>query len=84
MSSCPNSLLRHIEQNLGLLFEEEPGPNNLCFANENSELRNDFKRIFTSQDLHYYTLAHSKGRLPENTDAFWEGVEKGKQLAADE
>ncbi len=77
-------LTQHLEQKLGLLFEEAPSTYNLCFANQNSELRNDFKRVFTPEDLHYYTLAHPKGHLPENADAFWQGVEKGKQLATNE
>lgn len=74
------SLTRHLEH-LGLLFEKEPGPNNLCFANENAELRNEFKRVFTPQDLHYYILANPAGQLPEDTDEFWKGVEKGKRLS---
>lgn len=75
-------LLQHLEQKLGLLFEKEPGPDNLCFANQNSELRNHFKRIFTPEDLYYYTRATPMGHFPENTDAFWQGVEEGKELAA--
>lgn len=82
-TSFDSLLIHHLEQKFGLLFEKEPGPNNLCFANQNSELRNDFKRIFTPKDLHYYTLATPPGHLPENTDAFWQGVEEGKQSAQD-
>lgn len=78
--SYNKNLIRHLEQKLGLLFEKEPGPDNLCFANQNSGLRNEFKRIFTPQELHYYTLANPTGPLPEDTDVFWQGVEKGKQL----
>lgn len=76
------ALILHLEQKLGLLFREEPGPDNLCFADRNSELRNDFKRVFTPEDLYYYTLAKPEGPLPENTDIFWEHVERGKQLSS--
>lgn len=77
----PNQhLISHLAQ-LGLLFQAEPGPDNLCFADQNSELRNDFKRVFTPQDLYYYTLVNPEGALPENTDLFWKQVEKGQQLS---
>ncbi len=84
MNSFSTTLILHMEQKLGLLFEEAPTPGNLCFANENAGLRNEFKRIFTPLDLHYYTLANPTGSLPETTDKFWEAVDRGKQLAADE
>ncbi|MCD8540437.1 MAG: hypothetical protein LRY55_12220 [Leadbetterella sp.] len=76
-----NTLLIHHLERLGLLFEKEPGPHNLCLANENAGLRNEFKRVFTSLDLRYYILATPAGSLPENTDIFWQEVEKGKQLS---
>lgn len=80
MSTFNQPLIRHLEQKLGLLFQEEHGPNNLCFANENADLRSEFKRIFTPQDLRYYARASSNDPLPRNTDEFWERVEKGKQF----
>ncbi|WP_367914855.1 hypothetical protein [Leadbetterella sp. DM7] len=76
----PEHLIRHLEQKLGLLYEEEPGPNNLCFANENADLRNEFKRIFTPEDLRYYSLASPSVPLPLSTDEFWERVATGKRL----
>jgi len=77
------ALIQHLEKRLGLLFEKEPGSHNLCFANENAGLRNEFKRVFTPRDLHYYTLANPAGSLPKDTDKFWQEVEKGKQLSSE-
>ena len=78
----PNSspLTLHL-QHLGLLFEKESGPGNLCFANENAELRNEFKRVFTPQDLQYYLRANPDGELPEDTDQFWRAVDRGKRIS---
>ncbi len=82
MNASNQSLIRHLEQKLGLLFEEAPSTHNLCFANQNSGLRNDFKRVFTPADLYYYTRVTDY--FPESTEAFWQRVEEGKQSATGE
>ena len=79
-ASFRSRLIHHLENHLGLLFEKEPGPGNLCFANNNNELRSEFKQVFTPRDLHHYLLATPAEQLPEDTGEFWLKVEKGKNF----
>ncbi|OJU24500.1 MAG: hypothetical protein BGN92_14535 [Sphingobacteriales bacterium 41-5] len=45
--------IRQLEQKLGLIFiEQEEG--NVCFANKNDELRDEFKQSFTMADVQHY------------------------------
>lgn len=52
-----NDLLHKIEVCLGLTFVREPENGNVCFANNNSELRDEFKQVFSSLDLLNYSYA---------------------------
>ena len=80
------NLIRQLEQKLGLTFiENEEG--NVCMANRNSELRDEFKQSFTLADVQCYITAalthHNQAiPLPENEMAFWQLVQKGKEESA--
>ena len=78
--NIPKSFIQQLEQKLGLTYiEEEQG--NVCMANNNSELRDDFKQSFTMADvLNYIKAAGSEGkdvRLPENAEEFWNIIAHG-------
>ncbi len=50
-------IIETIERNLGLGFEPEPEEGNVCFAYNNTALRDDFKQVFTTLDLMNYVYA---------------------------
>lgn len=52
----------------------------LCFRSQNSELRDDFKEVFTVEDIRFYQLAFAFDSLilPKNSHEFWEKVKLGK------
>lgn len=49
--------IKKLEYKTGLLFIPEAASNNLCFANNNSELRDDFKRVFSPVEIFDYHYA---------------------------
>ena len=75
----PN-LIKQIEQKLGLLFINEESPNNLCFANDNDLLKDEFKTTFTANDLHCFFKVNINRQIPESLEEFWETVKRGKNL----
>ena len=50
------------EKILGLKFVAGKTSSNLCFADNNNEIRDDFKQVFTSIDLtnYFYAVLHSQ------------------------
>ncbi len=50
------------EKILGLKFVAGKTSGNLCFADNNNEIRDDFKQVFTSIDLtnYFYAVLHSQ------------------------
>ncbi|MGV8964121.1 MAG: type ISP restriction/modification enzyme, partial [Candidatus Saccharimonadaceae bacterium] len=54
-------IVREIEKGLGLTFVPEKEENNLCFANNNDELRDEYKQTFAPIDLldYIYAVLHS-------------------------
>lgn len=54
-------VIKQIEESLGLDFTPKKIKGNLCFANNNEELRDDFKSTFTPTDLlnFIYAVLHS-------------------------
>ncbi len=73
-----SGFISRLEDKLRLTFiESEEG--NVCMANRNSELRNEFKQSFTLSDVQRYitTLDIKPGEpipLPENATAFFNPV----------
>ena len=79
-----NELIEQLEKKLGLNFIEKEG-GNLCMANRNSELRQEFKQSFTLDDIQFYIKAVQQKNgaalpLPENETIFLTLVKKGKQI----
>ncbi len=54
-------IVREIEKGLGLTFVPEKEESNLCFTNNNDELRDEFKQTFAPIDLldYIYAVLHS-------------------------
>ena len=73
-------LIKQIEQKLGLLFINEESPNNLCFANDNDSLKDQFKTTFNSRDLYHFFKINTNQQIPESSEEFWEIVKRGKTL----
>jgi len=77
-----NDLIRQIEKNTGLEFLEKEMDGNLCFAQNNFDLRDEFKSGFSFSDFNYFLKNFSKKSLiiPSEAATFWELVEKGKNI----
>jgi hypothetical protein len=50
-------LIKQIEKTLGLSFLSEEPPHRVCFANQNSELQDAYKQVFSARDLLDYVYA---------------------------
>ncbi|MGB6084638.1 hypothetical protein [Moheibacter sp.] len=77
-----NDLIRQIEKNTGLEFLEKEMDGNLCFAQNNFDLRDEFKSGFSFSDFIYFLKNFSEKSLiiPSEAATFWELVEKGKNI----
>ena len=55
------AIIKQIADKFGLTFVAENENGNLCFANNNDELRDDYKQVFLSLDLlnYIYAVLHS-------------------------
>lgn len=87
-------LITEIEKTTHLTFNNNKEDTNLCFATKNEVLRDDFKQVFTLNDLVNYKNAVKQSPSftasvqqnlknvppPENTDVFWILVKLGKIL----
>ena len=75
-------LIRKIEEKTGLIFLENDSEGNLCYAQNNQDLQNEFKNGFTFSDFNYFLKNFSKKSLiiPSEAATFWELVEKGKNI----
>ncbi|MBK0369934.1 hypothetical protein [Flavobacterium agrisoli] len=85
----PTSVISFFETELQLTFIEKYEPGNVCFRND-TELRPEFKTVFTATDLIAFFLAQrddNKQKLDwnhfENTFSetlFWPNVDLGKRF----
>lgn len=72
-----------LEQVLGARYVKDNEEGNLCFANNNAELRDDFKQVFTLKDITNYLWGQKKEAvglplpLPKNATEFWEKADQG-------
>lgn len=83
MNSIQTSLIKAIELSTGLNFINDPIDGNLCFVNNNEELRDEFKSSFDLSDLKFYMKAFEsddKVKPPLNSKEFWEKVNLGKEI----
>lgn len=76
-----SNLIKQLEQKLGLQFRNETNSGNLCFANENDELQNEYKQSFTETDFDFFlnSFQNKNVEIPHDALSFWELVEKGKK-----
>lgn len=83
MSKLDYKYIRQIEQKTGLRFLEERVEGNLCYAQNNSDLRDDFKSIFTISDFNFFKLNFLDKNIEIPTDfaTFWKLVKKGKEMS---
>lgn len=77
---------------IGLLFLERREDGNVCFANNNEEIRDEFKQVFEPADVLNYVLGVLQGSpeskdisnpeipYPADADFFWEKVNAGKHI----
>lgn len=87
-------LISRFETAVGMDFIPQKTSVNICFAENNDELRDDFKQVFTSIDLldYFYGMFHSidyrddffKNNFsnityPKDTDTFWQLVKLGRK-----
>lgn len=82
ISESDKELIRQIEEKTGLEFLEKEMDGNLCFAQNNFDLRDEFKSGFSFSDFNYFLKNFSKKSLiiPSEAATFWELVEKGKNI----
>lgn len=80
LSKEENEIITQIEQKLGIQFQNEITSGNVCFAQQNEELQDDFKVFFTISDFRFFIQSFSgkKVTIPMDTENFWKLVEKGK------
>lgn len=74
-----DDLIQRIEQKTGLKLQEENSGGNLCFRYNNQNLRNEFKEVFTIEDLNFYIRYFDRNevQLPIDNIDFWNKVELG-------
>lgn len=75
-------LIRQIIETTRLEFVETLEVGNLCFRQNNSDLQDDFKEIFTQVDLNFYlhSFGESEVLAPKDAKEFWERVRSGMNL----
>jgi len=82
LSEKQMELIQIIESNTGLQFRENPTEGNLCFAQNNLELQDEYKLEFNLADLNHYLKSFSETEisLPKDSTTFWKLVKKGRGL----
>jgi len=74
------NLIHAIEEAFGLVFLEKDSTSNLCYADKNEELRDEFKGFFNQEDLTAFinSFGDREIRLPATETEFWQKVKEGK------
>ncbi len=75
-------LISQIEEKTGLIFLENESDGNLCYAQNNSDMQDEFKSVFTVFDLKYFIKSFSENpvKIPSDAATFWKLVTKGRNL----
>lgn len=88
------NIIAVFEKCIGLLFVGKMEDGNVCFANNNDDLRDEFKQVFYPGDVLDYVygalnagdetarMANPKIPYPENADEFWRLASSGKTIRA--
>lgn len=74
-------LIDLIEQKTGLHFQFENVGGNLCYQNNNSDLRDEYKVVFNAADLEWYirSFGFDEVLLPIDSRDFWLKVRLAKE-----
>lgn len=80
MNADYSKLIEQIERRTGLKFQQEIEEGNLCYRNNNEDLRDDFKEVFSTEDLKSYIRFFNGNeiQLPTNNLDFWKKVKAAK------
>ena len=72
--------IQQLEEKLGLTFFENESEGNLCFLENNADLKNEFKSGFTFSEFQFFLASFENEtiKIPNDVKEFWERVEKGK------
>lgn len=85
-------VVKYFQSLTSLLYQQEMSGGNLCFATQNSDLRDDYKVVFSLMDVMHYTYAcicyqslinRSKAikvDFPSDSSVFWKLVKLGGKL----
>lgn len=75
-----SKLIEQIEQATGLKFQQEIEEGNLCYRNNNEDLRDDFKEVFSIEDLNAYIRFFNGNEIQIPTDNldFWKKAKAAK------
>ncbi len=82
------NLAHKISKTLNLRFTLENSPGRVCFAENNQELRDEFKQVFNTEDLMHF-IAGQIGNtdssektieIPKDAEDFWYYVRKGRRI----
>ena len=80
ISNSEKELIHQIEKKLDLTFLENETEGNLCFVENNADLRCEFKSGFTFSEFQFFLYSFSENavEIPKNVEEFWKRVEWGK------
>lgn len=76
-------IIKEIEHQTGLVYLDQTEGNNVCFRNENEQLRDEFKSGFTLGELNDYIYTSEQNNesiLPVNDMTFWKRVRQASIL----
>lgn len=75
-----SKLIEQIEQRTSLQFQSEIEEGNLCYRDNNEDLRDDFKEVFSTADLKAYIRFFNGNeiQLPTDNLDFWKKVKAAK------
>lgn len=76
-------IIKQIEQQTGLVYLNQTEGNNVCFRNENENIRDEFKTGFTLGELNNYIYTCEQTNLsflPVDDMTFWKRVRQASVL----
>lgn len=70
LKNIKEQIVQKISDQTGLLYAGKNQPGNVCFANNNEDLRDEFKQVFSTMDLLEYVFGCLKAlRVQESASA---------------
>lgn len=71
-------LIEHLQKSFQMSYSLISQTGNLCFVNNNEELKDDFKTTFSEKDILAYVNYSNK--IPYSAEEFWKKVNASNQL----